>query len=285
VNYELISDPLRGNEKYNVLTSDAPNPNLHTEAAVTRTVGLIYQRGRVHRLRAAVDFVDTVKSGEMGTLDAQEIVNLESQLPGRVTRSPPAPGDPFGAGPITSVLTGDFNLAWRHSQNWNTSLDYSWTECLGGRLDLYARWVYFQEYNLQVLPGSPVVDELRHPDDATPGLLRHRLNFGGTWSTRLYGFGVDGHYFHSRILPVEDWSDQGSDRIEPCWQFDAYVQSDLSRWLPTRPTRFGLRAQFRINNIFDAAPPKFADDPTGTGVQIYGDWRGPVYSLSLTATF
>ena len=26
-------------------------------------------------------------------------------------------------------------------------------------------------------------------------------------------------------------------------------------------------------------------DPTGTGVQPYGDWRGRTYSLSLTASF
>jgi hypothetical protein len=41
----------------------------------------------------------------------------------------------------------------------------------------------------------------------------------------------------------------------------------------------------RINNLFGAHLPKYANDPSGAGVQPYGDWRGRTYSLSLTATF
>lgn len=286
VSYTTVHDPLRNNEtNTQVLASDALNPSLRPESAVTRTLGLVFQRGQVHQFRATVDFVDTQKSGELSYLDAQNVVNLETLLPGRVTRAPPAPGDPAGAGPITNVLTGNFNLAYRHSQDWSTSLDYAWTECLGGRLELYARWLYFQSYRLQVLPTTPVVDELREPDGTAPGLLKHRMNFGAGWFQAAYGFGVDGHYFHARALPPGEQLDQGSDHVDPFWQFDAFVQGDLARWLPWKSTRFGLRGQLRVNNLFNAAPPRFADDPSGAGVQSYGDWRGRVYSLSVTATF
>lgn len=284
VSYVSILDPVR-NQTYNVLASDALNPNLRPEAAVTRTVGAIFQRGQNHRFRASVDFVDTRKSGELTYLDAQAVMNLEGLLPARVDRAPPAAGDAHSAGLVTAVRTGNFNLAWRHSQNWNTSLDYSWTECLGGQLDLYGRWVYFQRYEVQVLPDSPVVDELRQPDGAASGLLKHRMNLGAAWSTRDYGFGLDAHYFHSRILPTFEWPSQGHRQINPSWQFDAYVQSDLARWLPWRSSRFGLRGQLRVNNVFGADFPKYANDPSGAGVQPYGDWRGRTYSLSLTATF
>jgi outer membrane receptor protein involved in Fe transport len=279
-----IFDPVR-NQSYNVPASDALNPNLRPEAAVTRTAGLVFQRGQKHRFRASVDFVDTRKSGELSYLDAQAVVNLEGLLPGRVDRAPRAPGDANAAGLVTAVRTGNFNLAWRHSQNWNTSLDYAWTECLGGQLDLYGRWVYFQRYQVQVLPESPVVDELREPDGAAASLLKHRMNFGAGWSTRNYGFGLDGHYFHSRVLPVFEWPSQGHRQINPSWQFDAYLQSDLARWLPWRSSRFGLRGQLRVNNVFGADFPKYANDPSGAGVQPYGDWRGRTFSLSLTATF
>ncbi len=286
VNYVSVFDPLRGNEKNpQVQASDALNANLHPEAALTRTAGLVFQRGQIQQFRASLDFTDTRKSGELSYLQAQDIVNLENLLPGRVTRAPVTPGDPFGVGVITSVLTGEFNLAYRHSQSWSTSLDSAWTECLGGRLDLYGRWLYFQRYDLQVLPGTPVVDELRRPDGTTPGLLRQRVNFGAGWSRHDYGFGFDGHYFHSRILPLLNQADQGSDRIDPFWQFDAYLQSDLTRWLPWKNSHFDLRGQLRVDNLFGAAPPSFVDDPSGTGVQSYGDWRGRTYSLSVTATF
>ena len=63
------------------------------------------------------------------------------------------------------------------------------------------------------------------------------------------------------------------------------MQRDLTRWLPWKSSRFGLRGQLRVNNILAAEFPRYANDPAGAGVQPYGDWRGRVYSLSLTATF
>ncbi|HEY4990312.1 MAG TPA: TonB-dependent receptor, partial [Opitutaceae bacterium] len=281
---ETVFDPLRQQTEI-VQVSDATNPNLLPEAAVTQTVGVIYQHGTTHRFKAAVDFVDTVTSGENEYLGAQQVVDLESLFPQRVLRAPLAPGDPNRFGAITNVLSGNFNLAWRHSENWNTSLDYAWADCLGGTLELYCRWVYFQRYNLEEMPMSPVVDELRAPDGGTPGILRQRMNFGAGWSDRAFGYGVDGHYFHSRILPEVEWAAQGSDQVDPYWQFDAYLQADLARLIPWKSSRYGLRGQVRIDNIFGSGPPKYADDPSGSGVQSYGDWRGRVYSLSLTLTF
>jgi iron complex outermembrane receptor protein len=63
------------------------------------------------------------------------------------------------------------------------------------------------------------------------------------------------------------------------------VQRDLGAWLPWKSSHFGIRGQARVDNIFDAGPPRFADDPTGAGVQSYGDWRRRVYSLSITVTY
>jgi outer membrane receptor protein involved in Fe transport len=280
-----ITDPLRNNERYPVPSSDALNPNLLPEAAVTQTAGFIYQRGTTHKFRISVDYVDTVTSGENAYLGAQQVVDLEGLFPQRVIRAPRAPGDPDSAGEITSILTGNFNLAWRHSKNWNTSVDYEWTDCLGGALEAYCRWVYFEKYDVEELPSTLPVDELNAPDGFITGVLRQRMNFGAGWSNRAYGFGVDGHYFYSRILPEVEWASQGSDQVDPYWQFDAYLQGDLGRLLPWKSPHYGLRGQMRIDNVFGAGPPKYADDPSGSGVQSYGDWRGRVYSLSITLTF
>lgn len=284
VSYASINDPLRGNSQNNkVLSSEVINPNLHPESAVTRTVGLVFQRGQIHRFRVAVDFSDTQKSGELFELDNQAMVNLEKLFPGRVIRAAPSTDPEYGVGAVTGVLTGNVNLAWRHSQNWNTSFDYAWTECFGGRFDLYGRWTLFQRYDRQVLPNSPTVDQLREPDTLDADVMKHRVNIGGSWSNRHFGFGMDTHYFHSRILPANEWTGQGSKQIDPYWQFDTFVQGDLTRWLPWKNSRFGLRGQLRVNNVFDARPPKYVN--TVAGVQPYGDWRGRVYSVSLTATF
>ncbi|ACB75644.1 TonB-dependent receptor plug [Opitutus terrae PB90-1] len=282
--YVPIYDPLRG-ERYGIRASDAVNPNLRPESAMTRTVGVIYERGGVHRVRAATDFVDTQKSGELIYLDAQNVLNLEPLFPERVVRAPLEADDTHTAGYVTQVLRGNFNLAWRHSQNVNASFDYAWTACRGGTLDLYWRWVALRRYDRQLLPHSRTIDALHEPDSASPELLPNRMNFGGGWPNRSYGFRLDGRFFDARTLPSTEWRSQGASEIEPYYQFDASVQKELAGWWPWRSLRTSLQAQLRVNNVFGAEPPRYANDPSGAGVQSYSDWRGPTYSLSLRASF
>jgi len=279
-----ITDPVRG-EQYDVTAQAAINPNLRPESAATQSVGVIFQRGEEHRVRVAVDFVDTRKVNEEITLDAQTLMDLESQFPGRVTRGALQAGDTHTVGRVTSLLTGDINAARRHSQNWNAAVDYAWTKCAGGVLGLHGRLVWFQKFTRQVYPDSPPVDELRLPDGWVTGFLHYRANFGADWMKKEWGFGMEGHYYGPRVLPVVEWASQGSNQIDRCWQFDAFLQGDLGRWLPWKSSRFGLRGQLRVNDLFGAHLPHYTSDPSGAGVQPYGDWRGRTYSVSLTATF
>jgi len=290
VNSIPIKDPLRNGESYTVLENQLLGFELNPETAVTQTAGFIFQQGTEHRFRATLDFFDTSKVNEQVPLDAQQVVDLEPFFPVRVTRAALQPGDTHSVGRIVSVSSGTVNLASRHSQNWNLSLDYSWTKCLGGTLQLNGQLVYFQRYDRKILPNNPVVDELEHPDSTAFNLLRYRATLGAGWSNSDYGFGLEGHYYHSRILPLNEQPYQGSNHINPYWQFDAYLQSDLMRWLPGKTTRqarkgrYGLHGQLRVNNVFGASFPRYGYDSI-TGVQPYGDWRGRTYSLSLTASF
>lgn len=290
VTYAEIYDPARGNERYLVIVTEDRNPNIATESAVTQTAGLIFQRGETHRIRLALDFVDTRKTNELFFLTPQDVINLDALFPGRITRGPLASGDSAATGRITELVTGLVNASWRRSQNWNLALDYAWNQCFGGTLELYGRLVYFQRFDLQLLASLPVVDELSAPDLNGPQLLPWRGNFGASWSTHDYGFGFDGHYYDARMLPAGDWPIQGSRQIDAHWQYDVHLRRDLGRWLLGRwllgrNSRYGLSAQLRINNIFDTAFPRYATSSSGSGVQAYGDWRGRTYSFSLTATF
>jgi hypothetical protein len=283
-NFKPVFDPRR-NETYSVQVNQDQNPPLVAEDSVTQTTGVVYLRGKVHRLRASLDFVDTRKSNEVIVLEPQNVVDLETVLPDRLQRAPLTASDAHAAGLITSLITGAINTDSRHSQNWNAALNYTWTECAGGTLELHGRFVWYQRYDRRLFAASPVVDELGAPDGLTNAVLKYRANLGAGWSNRTGGFGLDGHYFHSRTLPAVEWASQGSTRIDPFWQFDAYLHADLDRWLPGKGERFGLRAQFRVNNVLDTAFPHYANEGSGAGVQPYGDWRGRVFSLSLTASF
>lgn len=280
---EEIFDPIR-NERYGVIVNEVVNPDLQPESAVTQTGGIVFERGRTQQFRAAIDFVDTRKVNELVFLDKDTVVAKEALWPERVQRAPAGPGDPVGGGLIQSVVTSTANLAGRHSQDWTASIDYRWNGFRGGTLEAYARALYFERYRVRALPHTPAVDELNAPDGVVP-LLKYRANFGASWSNDAYGFGADGHYFHSRLLPRAEWEIQGSDRIKPFWQFDVFADTDIARWLPWNVARYGLRLQVRVNNVLNASFPKYVNDAYGTGVQPYGDWRGRVYSVSLTATF
>jgi len=284
VSYTQIYDPVR-DQTYNIPSRIMMNPDLQPESATTQTAGVIFQRGREHRVRVGLDFVDTRKTNELVSLGPQELLDLESLFPNRVIRAALASGDQHKAGLVSYVLTGDANVAWWHSRNWNANLDYAWNRCLGGTLNFYAHLVWFQHFDREVDPNSAVVDELRHPDGAVTDLLQRRTNFGAGWSKPDYGFGWAGHYYGPRILPEVERASQGSDRIRPFCQFDAYVQGRLDRWLPWKSPRFSLRGQLRVNHVLGANLPRYANESSGAGVQPYGDWRGRTYSLSLTATF
>ena len=277
LNYKTILDP-RLQQRYDVQVNEDYAPALATEDSVTQTAGVIYQTGKIHRFRAALDFADTRKSNEVIVLEAQDVANLEAAIPVRLHRDP-------ATGRIASVLTGAINTDSRHSQNWSAATDYSWNECLGGTLDLHARLVWYQSYTRRLLRLSPVVDELARPDTLTSSVLKYRANLGASWTGRHSGFGLDAHYFYSRILPLGEWASQGSDRIKPFWQFDAFAQSDVGRWLPWKSSRYVLKGQLRVNNILGSSFPHYANEGSGSGVQPYGDWRGRVCSVSLTATF
>ena len=273
-------DPLK-KQSYTVQEDQFLDPDLRPEGAVTQTAGVIFRRGRVHRLRAAIDFVDTRKANELVALDVQTILNLERLFPDRVIRRT-QPGPDGRTGTVESVITGTINSAWRRSDNWNTSLDYAWTECRGGTLEAYARLLYYSRYKYLLMRGADVVDELTHPAGAS-NVHKYRANFGASWSNHDFGYGVDGHYFHSRVLPEVEWESVGRDRIAPYWQFDGFLQGEIGRWFRWLPD--GLRAQVRVNNLFARSYPAYANAGTGAGVQAYGDWRGRVYSLSLTTAF
>jgi hypothetical protein len=273
-------DPVQ-KQRYIVQEDEELHPELQPEAALTQTAGLLFRGGHTHRFRAAIDFVDTRKVSELIALDVQTILNLERLFPDRVIRSP-EPGADGRTGDVTTVITGTINSSWRRSHHWSMTLDYAWAECLGGTLEAYSRLLYFSRYEHLLLQDAKVIDELNQPEGAS-SVLRYRSKFGLSWSNRAFGLGIDGHYFHSRVLPETEWTEHGRDRIRPFTQFDAFVQGDIGRWAAWLPA--GLRAQIRVNNIFSVAYPRYDNHPSGAGVQPYGDWRGRVISLSLTTTF
>lgn len=284
VNFTSIYDPRR-DQTYAVRTEEDLTPDVLPEGAVTQSAGFIFQRGEIHHIRASIDFVDTRKENEILFLEPQTIFNLESLWPERIDRAPAEPAAPGGVGVAQSVVTGLINVASRHSQNWNAGLDYTWTECLGGQLDLGFRASWIQTYNQRTLPGQPTVNQLLRPDGSVSGLLPFRASWNTAWTGRRYGFGLEGHYYHSRKIPTAERAAQGGSSIAAFSQLDVFAQCDLTAIWPVLARLHGVTAQMRVNNVMDQDFPRYVTDPSGAGVQAYGDWRRRTYSLSVTIAF
>lgn len=278
-----ITDPRR-NESYVVQSTEAVNPGFRPESTVTQTVGVLYRTGDLHRWRVSLDFFDTHKTDEEIFVSGQTVLDYESYWPERVQREALAPGDPNPVGRVTSLTGGRINALSRRSQNWTLSLDYAWSECFGGTFEAYTRSFIYEKYDREISPGE-TVDELETPSGVTSSLARYRTNFGAGWSSRSYGFGLDGRYLHSRPILLSERTAQGPNEIGSFWQVDVYLQKNLNRWFPWIGRQHDLRAQLRVNNVLDREFPTYVAHPSGAGVEPYGDWRRRTYSLSLTATF
>ncbi len=281
VDVKTAYDPQQ-KQTYTVQQDEMINPDLRPEETLTQSAGLLFRHGKIHRFRASLDFIDTRKVNELTSLDVQTILNLERLFPERVVRST-VPNADGKVGEVLSVTTGTINSSWRRSHNWNLSLDYAWTECWGGMFEAYGRLLYYTRFDHLLLPNARVVDELSQPEGGSATLLRYRGKFGASWSRPGGSIGMDGSYFHSRVLPIVEREIQGSDKVAAFWQFDAFVQGEIGRWVRWLPD--GMRAQVRVNNVLGTEYPRYVNGGAGAGVQVYGDWRGRVYSLSLTTTF
>ncbi|MCF3652203.1 TonB-dependent receptor plug domain-containing protein [Synoicihabitans lomoniglobus] len=284
VNLQTIKDPRRNDEEYDIEVRSRTNPDLQSESSITQTVGIIFETGERNRIRASLDFFDTQKTNEIvGLNDSVAVLNLEEYFPELVQRAPRAPGDPFAAGRVDKLFTTARNLAGRHSQNWMATFDFARSDVFGGTFDLRSRVVYFERFDREIYPDDPKIDEIRDPSGSAAGLLEYRATFGGGWSNAHFAMGLDGQYFHSRRLPETEWAEQGARTIDPYWQTDFYTQADLGHWLLPADSRYGLKGQLRINNVFKNSYPYYGY--VATGVQPYGDWRGRTFSLSITAEF
>ncbi len=279
-----INDPRRGGERYAVLQDRSPNPTLVPEDSVTRTAGLVWQRGRIHRWRLAVDYNDTEKVNELSNQSASSLVLLEDYFPERIERAAAAPGDPYGVGRVTRVRSGYINISGTRARSWSGQVRYAWTECFGGTLEASARVAWFDSYTTKLLPTSPVIENIENPDAPLFGYLKYRSSGGVAWHGRTWGCGVDARYYHALVLPRYLWPVQGGDRVDKYREIDVHTHVDLTRWLPWKHDRYRLRGQLRINNVLGADFP-FNVNNTTYGVQPYGDWRGRMYSASITASF
>jgi iron complex outermembrane recepter protein len=157
-----VKDPLSASTEPEVLTQASGNPNLQPETAYEWTYGAVVSPGKwwpaLRGLNLSADFYHIDIRAVTLQLDAQFLVNHESQFPNQVIRGAPGPGDPFG--PIVLLLLPQQNLGRMIQEGWDYSISYLFdTKTFGhgdwGTFLAIIKGTYLDRVILQTVPNGP----------------------------------------------------------------------------------------------------------------------------------
>jgi outer membrane receptor protein involved in Fe transport len=306
--FEGLTDPKRGGEE--ITSGDeiwGGNPNLKPERSKTWSGGLVLTPRGISGLRVSADYIKLEKRDNItfNSFAAYMVAN-EGLFPGRVLRGPKLPGDPASwAGPISSVDVSLINIAQANLEAVDLTLDYHKETATFGIFDFFASATRTLHYQTQLLPISPVVENVGRSSASQAAVvsgapnypLNFKANFGLTWKYHRWTAGWTTRYFAAyRIDPANSsaiiLSVQGDNGLIPSQTFhDLFVRYQFG--LQTSPGSGSKLAMIRsrvtdrlelqvgVNNIFNKWPV-FDASSLYNG---YGDPRLSNYYVSLKKAF
>lgn len=285
-----VLDPRRGNALTNVRPISGGNPDIQPQESKNWNVGLVFEPQSLEgRLRLSLEWFRLEQENVVVTPTPQQMVDLESQFPNRITRAAPAPGETIGA--ITVVNATLINANRGDTEGFDATAQYRVPTDSWGTFTFFAMGTLVDGYRIQtsvVAPLEDIVNELgrggplKFKANAMVGWERGPWSAG--WAMRYFGsykqydFGTQAYLLaqgHDHI-PSQSYHD-----VFASYRFDqAAAGSGRSRLLE------GLEVQLGIKNAFDKVPPFDAY----YGVQGYyysplGDPRLRSYWVALKKAF
>ncbi len=286
-------DPRRGGETLGVwqLTSGG-NPDLRPEHSESWSGGIVLTSSMVRGFRASVDYTRTKKRDNIASFPGgqQAIVNNEALLPGRVTRGPVPPNDPYGVGPITAINASLFNIARTDIEAFDFQLDYRIEMGQAGTLELFAAATRTLHYKTQIFTDQPVVENVGLVASLGTGSnpLKFKGNGGLTWTKNQWLIGWNFRYLDSYTLTnATAVANQGTAKVPSQHYHDVFIRYKVKArdsGLLSRGLLGDTEWRLGVLNVFDTQPPL---DLINTLNQIFysrygGDPRGSVYQLSVS---
>lgn len=291
-----LVDPKRGgvSSTFVVDLFSGGNLDLVPEESESWSIGGILTPRFLPGLRLSVDYTRIEKTDEISGIVLAQILSLEDDLPGRVTRAPLTDADRalgFTGGVITSIDTRAVNIARTRVEAYDFQADYTLRTERLGTFHLYAVATWQPHFQRQTTARSAAVDSVGFSN----GQLEWRGNAGLNWESGPWTLGWNAQYYGSyRPWAATDAPatinavvlNQGSDTIPSQTYHDVFLRY-----------RFGADARFPhvafanteillgIQNIFDQSPPILASTGTTGGYSTYGDPRLRRFSISVRKHF
>lgn len=270
-----VIDPRRGDTRATVPVTTGGNADLQPERARTWHGGIVIEptSGLLRGLRATVDYIFFRKRDVIGTLSAQETVNLESFLPGRVGRAPPAAGTSFAVGELQSLDTTLQNFFKAYGDSFDATLRYRRQTDHFGRYEFSVRGTFGNHYKRKVVPFFPMIEYVnmnaRGDQAATAwGPLKRQGTASLTWdyrratvrwTTRAFGsYRVPGPpvvQLSAFVIPQgsEFVSSQTYHDLLLGYRFPVFAGSGFRSW--RERAIHGLEVHLGVDNLFNQIPP------------------------------
>ncbi|MEJ1961010.1 MAG: TonB-dependent receptor [Gammaproteobacteria bacterium] len=300
--YQLVKNPVADSFRRTVLdpktgsqvavqTFSGGNPDLQPQSSRSTNLGLIWkpQWALLNGLRLNAEYYRIEQQDAIGTLSAQQIVNLEGTYPSRITRD--------SSGNIVSVDTSSINLYRRTTNGWDLSGDYTIPTNIGAFSLTLGESIIGHLKNQYALT-LPEYDAVGYaPGEG--GAPRYKSSATLTWEWRKFLVGWSARYVSSYKQfgaaggpealqnnggEAETYysAPQGSDTISSQIYHDlllGYSAGTKPTDSSTRIARYaasmldGLSIQAGIRNVLNKAPPLDVVY-AGTGyTSPYGDLR------------
>lgn len=269
------------------------NPLLNPEESKCWSAGIIFTPQAVPGLRLSLDFTRIDKVDEIGSVDAQTIINSPDKFPGRVIRGPLTPEDEalgYTAGPIVSFDDSLLNLAATSVEAYDLQANYTVEWSGFGAIDVYAVVTQQTKFEQQTLSSEPIVDRVGFIN----GPLKLRGNIGATWNAGAWTAGWNAQYYDSHFVYTPTTLDifveasvlsQGSDTVPSQTYHDAFGEYRFDELDWAGSILSGTSIRIGIRNVFDKSPPILASTAPSQGFSGYGDPRMRSFSVSIRKSF
>lgn len=289
VDIVFLRDPKRGNVEGPVgpvLYTIGGNTDLKPESSTSFSAGLILTPTSLPGFRLSVDYTRIAKTDEITTLTLDQLLQLEDELPGRITRGPVSPTDPVGyAGVIQAIDFSLVNIARSKVQAIDFQFEYVKNLGAWGELELYGIATLQTSLESQVTSSDAPVERVGNSD----GPLRWRGNYGLAWKRGNWNLSLNNQWYDSyHVYGSYDSEEtreilalgQGSDRVKSQQYTDVSARYTLSGG-----TFDGMQLSAGLRNVFGSRPPTLATLDSRGGYSTYGDPRGRTYALSVKIPF
>jgi iron complex outermembrane recepter protein len=293
----FYQDPRRGNEQLGFFDEIfGGNANLRPEESETWSAGLVLTPEGVSGLRLSVDWNRIEKTDNFASPSAFDLLANENQFPGRIVRGPVPPGDPYGVGPIIAVDTSLINMSRAAVETVDGAFDYS-RDFPFGRIDFFATATYAVSFETQLLPTSPVVEQVGRANSVQSAAggrarpLRWRGSMGLTWTRGPMQAGWSMRYIDDYLLDTTSAATllgQGN-----AGRIDSQVYHDVfaSYSFPAQPGNgrwqglwSNTQVRVGVKNLFNTEPP-FDASNTANYYSGFGDPRLASYYVSVKRRF